>query len=202
MRFYYNASDARKGDYALNELTFAAANSFTSGKVTLRFTAYGVNGRSQEGVLIIMPSTAVSSSNLVGSVRYAVVTGTNVQINANDLARYFKSAYPGGVLQYVVLNDVPVTGGLYYNYYGASSYGSSVREQITAVNRGRNLYMSPASNSEYALTELTYVPSGTNYCASIPFTAYGTNGQSAAGAILISVTSKADRKSTRLNSSH
>ena len=191
VRFYYNASDARKGDYALNELTFAAANSFTSGKVTLRFTAYGVNGRSQEGVLIIMPSTAVSSSNLVGSVRYAVVTGTNVQINANDLARYFKSAYPGGVLQYVVLNDVPVTGGLYYIYYGASSYGSSVREQITAVNRGRNLYMSPASNSEYALTELTYVPSGTNYCASIPFTAYGTNGQSAAGAILISVTSKA-----------
>ena len=104
VRFYYDAADARKGDYALNELTFAAANSFTSGKVTLRFTAYGVNGRSQEGVLIIMPSTAVSSSNLVGSVRYAVVTGTNVQINANDLARYFKSAYPGGVLQYVVLN--------------------------------------------------------------------------------------------------
>ena len=192
VRFYYNAGDARKGDYALNELTFAAANSFTSGKVTLRFTAYGVNGRSVEGVLVITPTTAASdTSNLVGSVRYAVVSGTNVQINANDLARYYKKAYPAGTLQYVVLNDVPATGALYYNYYGASSYGSISREQITAVNRGRNLYMSPASTSEYALTELTYVPAGANYCASIPFTAYGTNGQSVTGGILISVTSKA-----------
>lgn len=190
VRFYYNAGDARKGDYALNELTFAAANSFTSGKVTLRFTAYGVNGRSVEGVLTIMPSTAVTT-NLVGSVRYAVVTGTNVQINANDLARYYKKSYPAGTLQYVVLNDVPTTGALYYNYYGASSYGSISREQLTAVNRNRNLYMSPASTSEYALTELTYVPSGANYCASIPFTAYGTSGQSVTGSILISVTSKA-----------
>ena len=51
--------------------------------------------------------------------------------------------------------------------------------------------MSPASTSEYALTELTYVPSGSNYCVSIPFTAYGTNGQSVTGGILISVTNKA-----------
>ena len=191
VRFYYNASDARKGDYALNELTFAAANSFTSGKVTLRFTAYGVNGRSVEGTTVVTPSTAVSSSNLQGSVRYAVVTGTNVQINANDLARYYKSAYPTGTLQYVVLGDVPAAGALYYNYYGASSYGTAAREQLTAANRSRNLYMSPASTSEYALTELTYVPSGSNYCASIPFTAYGTNGQSVTGGILISVTNKA-----------
>lgn len=191
VRFYYNASDAQRGDYALNELTFAAANSFTSGKVTLRFTAYGVNGRSVEGTATVAPATAASSSSLLGSVRYSVVSGTNVQINANDLARYYKSAYPSGTLQYVVLGDVPATGTLYYNYYGASSYGSAVREQITAANRSRNLYMSPASATEYALTELTYVPSGSNYCASIPFTAYGAGGQSVTGGILISVTSKA-----------
>ncbi len=190
VRFYYDAADARKGDYALNELTFAAANSFTSGKVTLRFTAYGDNGRSLEGVLVITPSTAGASSNLVGSVRYAVTSGTNVQINANDLARYYKTAYPAGTLQYVVLGDVPATGALYYNYYGASSYGSTTREQLTAANRSRSLYMSPATTAEYALTELTYVPSGSNYCASIPFTAYGTNGQSVTGGILISVTNK------------
>lgn len=191
VRFYYNANDVRQGDYALNELTFAAANSFTSGKVTLRFTAYGTNGRSVEGTLVVTPTTASSSSNLVGSVRYAVVSGTNVQINANDLSRYYKSVYPTGTLQYVVLSDVPATGALYYNYYGASQYGTAAREQLTAANRSRNLYMSPASTSEYALTELTYVPSGSNYCVSIPFTAYGTNGQSVTGGILISVTNKA-----------
>lgn len=191
VRFYYNANDAGRNDYALNDLTFAAANSFTSGKVFLRFTAYGTNDRSVEGALVITPVTASVTSNLVGSVRYAVTTGTNVQISANDLARFYKSAYPAGSLQYVVFSDVPAAGALYYNYYGASRYGTSSREQITASNRNRNFYVSPASPSEYALTELTYVPAGSNYCAAIPFTAYGTNGQSVTGGILISVTNKA-----------
>ena len=191
VRFYYNSSDAGRNDYALNDLTFAAASSFTSGKVSLRFTAYGTNDREVEGTLVITPATASVTSNLMGSVRYAVTAGTNVQINANDLARFYKSAYPAGTLQYVVLGDVPAAGALYYNYYGASRYGTSSREQITASNRSRNFYVSPASQAEYALTELTYVPSGSNYCAAIPFTAYGTNGQSVTGGILISVTAKA-----------
>lgn len=191
VRFYYNANDAGRNDYALNDLTFAAANSFTSGKISLRFTAYGANDRSVEGTLVITPVTASVTSNLTGSVRYAVTTGTNVQISANDLARFYKSAYPAGSLQYVVFSDVPAAGALYYNYYGASRYGASSREQITASNRNRNFYVSPASQTEYALTELTYVPSGSNYCAAVPFTAYGTNGQSVTGSILISVTNKA-----------
>ena len=191
-RFYYNANDAERGDYALNDLTFAAASSFTSGKVVLPFTAYGSGSRSVDGTLVITPAGGVSaSSNLLGSVRYAVTAGTNVQINANDLARFYKSVYPSGTLQYVTLGDVPAAGSLYYNYYSASRYGSSAREQITASNRSRNFYLSPASPSEYALSELTYVPNGVNYCASIPFTAYGAGGQSVTGGILISVTSKA-----------
>jgi len=190
VRFYYNPNDAGRTDYALNDLTFAAANSFTSGKVSLRFTAYGTNDRFVEGTLVVTPAGASLSSNVAGSVRYAVTSGTNVQISSNDLARFYKSAYPAGTLQYVVFSDVPATGALYYNYYGASRYGTSSREQVTASNRSRNFYVSPASQTEYALTELTYVPSGSNYCASIPFTAYGTNGQSVTGGILISVTNK------------
>ena len=190
VRFYYNANDAGRGDYALNDLTFAAASSFLSGKVTLTFTACGTNGREVEGTLVILPATVSATSGYVGSVRYAVTTGTNVQISADDLARFYKAAYPSGSLQYVTLNDVPTAGTLYYNYYSASRYGTSAREQVTAANRSRNFYLSPASPSEYALTELTYVPSGSNYCASIPFTAYGTGGQSVSGGILISVTNK------------
>jgi hypothetical protein len=52
-------------------------------------------------------------------------------------------------------------------------------------------YASPTSNAQYALTELTYVPSGSNYCATIPFTAYGTSNLSVSGAILISVSTAA-----------
>ena len=190
VRFYYSKDDVRDGDYELDDLTFAAASSFT-GKVTLHFTAYGTGSRSVEGTLVITPSSTVSSG-YVGSVRYAVTSGTTVQINANDLARFYAASYPGDTLQYVTLTDVPTTGALYYNYYNASTYGSASREQLTAANRSvRSFYMSPASNTQYALTELTYIPSGSNYCVSIPFTAYGKNDRSINGAILISVTSQA-----------
>lgn len=190
-RFYYNSDDAGRNDYALDDLTFAAASSFT-GKVTLRFTAYGTNSRSVEGTVVITPAGG-ASSNLVGSIRYAITAGNNVQINANDLAKFYKtSGYATDTLQYVTFSDVPTTGALYYNYYSASGYGTATREQITAANRSsRSFYMSPTSSSQYALTELTYVPSGSNYCAAIPFTAYGTSGRSVTGSILISVTSAA-----------
>ena len=97
-RFYYNASDKGRDDYALNDMTFAAASSFVTGKVVLRFTAYGSNSRSVEGTLVITPTTATgnATSSLLGSIRYAVTGGTNVQINSNDLARFYKAAYPAG----------------------------------------------------------------------------------------------------------
>lgn len=185
-RFYYNSADAGDRDYVLNDLSFAAASSF-NGKVTLRFTAYGGGSRSVEGTVVIQPTSA-NSSNIVGSIIYASTTGNNIQINAHDLEKFYKASNPADTLQYVVLNDVPNVGGLYYNYYTSSAYGSAVREQITAANRSqRSFYMSPTSTSQYALTELTYVPSGSNYCTSVPFTAYGTGGRSLTGSILISI---------------
>ena len=88
----------------------------------------------------------------------------------------------------MTLGGVPAAGSLYYNYYNASSYGTTSRTQITSANYAcQSFYLSPSSTSQYALTELTYVPSGTSYCASIPFTAYGTSGISVTGSILISV---------------
>ena len=49
-----------------------------------------------------------------------------------------------------------------------------------------DFYFSPSS-SQHALSELTYIPSGVNYCAQIPFTAYGSGSRSVSGTILISV---------------
>ena len=110
-----------------------------------------------------------------------------MQINANDIARFFEESYPGYTLQYVTLKGAPDYGSLYYNYYGTSEYGTSYSMRITADNcDDMDLYFSPSS-SQYALSELTYVPSGVNYCAQIPFTAYGTGSRSVSGTILISV---------------
>lgn len=188
-RFYYDKNDMGRNDYYLDELTFVANSNFRD-SITLTFTAYGeYDDDYVEGKLVIKADgTAAAVSNYTGSIRYSTTTGVNVQINANDIARYYKSAYPSYTLQYVVLGGVPNAGNLYYNYYNASSYGSTSRAQITSANySGQSFYFSPTSTSQFALSELTYVPSGSGYCASIPFTAYGTSGTSVTGAVLISV---------------
>lgn len=188
-RFFYNKNDMGKKDYYLDELTFVANSTFKD-TITLNFTAYGErDDEYMEGTLVIKADGAAAiTSSYTGSIRYSTTTGTNVQINANDIARYFKRSYPTYTLQYVTLSGVPATGSLYYNYYNASSYGVTSRSQITSANfAGQSFYLSPTATSQYSLMELTYVPSGTRYCASIPFIAYGTGGVSVSGNILISV---------------
>ena len=183
-------------DYNLSDLSFVADKTFTSGSITLSFTLYGGTGsrtnQSTTGTLVITTNSGSSTSYYAGNIRYSTTTGTALQINANDFARYFKKIYSSGNLAYVTISGVPSTGSLYYNYYGTSQYGTAARTQLTASTASNKVFSySPSNASEYALSELTYIPSGTNYCTALSFNAYGTNGQSAAGTILISVNAKA-----------
>ncbi|MET0015617.1 S-layer homology domain-containing protein [Oscillibacter sp.] len=180
--YYYNSSSY--GDYALDDLSFVASSSFT-GSTTLTFRAYYDSNRYVDGSLVIQAKEAVNR----GDVRYYTTGSTNVQINPNDITRFLNKAYSGSVLQSVKLGGVPQTGTLYYNYYGVSSYGASNLRLTSSNCDDHLLYFSPTGTSQYALSELTYVPSGTNYCVTIPFTAYSTNNRSAQGNILISVNS-------------
>ena len=188
-KFYYSASD---GDYDLASLSFVAGKNFKKA-VTLEFTAYYSSSKKASGTLVIQPKTSTTATNLyLGDIVYSTTSGTNVQIRTSDISRFFKSKYPTGKLQSVVLGGVPGTGTLHYNYFGVSPYGGS-KVKLTAANcKQYTLYASPASTRQYALSELLYVPSGSNYCTSIPFTAYGaSSAQSASGTILISVTKTA-----------
>ena len=183
-------------DYNLSDLSFVADKAFTSGSITLSFTLYGGSGsranQSTTGTLVITTGSSSSTSYYAGNIRYSTTTGTALQINANDFARYFKKIYSSGDLAYVTISGVPSTGSLYYNYYGTSQFGATSRTQLTASSvSGKVFSYSPSAKTEYALSELTYIPSGTNYCTALSFNAYGTNGQSAAGTILISVNAKA-----------
>jgi hypothetical protein len=124
----------------------------------------------------------------MGNIRYST-TGSNVQINANDIARFFNKYLPNSTMQYVRITGIPSTGSLYYNYYGTSQYGSSIKTQLTMINSySMTLYANPTNIYQYSLSELTYVPNGKNYCTAITFTAYGTNSLSVSGTFLISVT--------------
>ena len=191
----FGYSDYADGDYDLSDLSFVAGKSF-SGSITLSFTLYGGTGsrtnQSTTGTLVITSGNSGSSrSYYVGNIRYSVTPGTALQINPNDIARYFKKC-SGGNLMYVTLTSLPTAGSLYYNYYGTSQYGASSRTQMTAASAaGRMFAYSPSAKTEYALSELTYIPSGANYCTAIGFTAYGGNGQSYTGSILISVSTQA-----------
>ena len=193
----FGYSDYADGDYDLSDLSFVADSSFTSGSITLSFTLYGGTGsrtnQSTTGTLVITSGNSGSSrSYYVGNIRCSVTPGTALQINPNDIARYFKKCSGGGNLMYVTLTSLPTAGSLYYNYYGTSQYGVSSRTQMTAASAaGRMFAYSPSAKTEYALSELTYIPSGTNYCTAIGFTAYGGNGQSYTGSILISVSTQA-----------
>lgn len=184
-KFYYGTSSSY-GDYALDDLSFVASSSFNAA-VELSFRAYYSDSKYVDGTVVLQPDGTAASSNYIGNIRYSTTTGTKVQINANDISRFFSKVCPGYTMQYVMLTGVPSTGSLYYNYYGTSKYGTTAKAQITASNcGGQAFYASPTSTSQFALTELTYVPSGSNYCASIPFTAY-SGSRSVSGAILISV---------------
>ena len=188
-KFYYGDSDY--GDYDLDELSFVADRTF-SGSVELRFTVYGGTGtrtnQNVTGTLVITSGTSVGTSRYVGNIRYNTTPGTALQINANDIARLFRKYTSGEALQYLTLTSVPATGSLYYNYYNTSKYGSA-QMPLTASTAGNVVFSySPASTSEYDLSELTYIPSGSNYCTSLGFTGYSSNGTTVSATILISVT--------------
>ena len=178
-------------DYSLDDLSFVADKSF-SGSVELSFTVYGGTGtrtnQNATGTLVITTGTSAGTSRYVGNIRYNTTPGTALQINANDIARLFRKYTSGEALQYLTLTSVPATGNLYYNYYNTSKYGSA-QMPLTASTAGNVVFSySPASASEYDLSELTYIPSGSNYCTSLGFTGYSSNGTTVSATILISVT--------------
>ena len=185
--FYYDSKDlVWDDDYTLDDLTFLSYDDADGEVVYLDFTAYGRDDDAK-GTVAIAIGDVGGVTDEGGDIRYYTDYSGRVQINANDIARFFEESYPGYTLQYVTLKGAPDYGSLYYNYYGTSEYGTSYSMRITADNcDDMDLYFSPSS-SQYALSELTYVPSGVNYCAQIPFTAYGTGSRSVSGTILISV---------------
>ena len=184
--FYYNEDDIPKDDdycYPLEDLSFVASDSF-SGTVTLKFVAYKTNSKKVTGTLVISSKSTDTSAISTSSVRYYATGSNAVQINANDIARAYAKQYPGGTLQSVDILSVPAAGSLYYDYY------SSGKTLLTSQNcKSQPFYRSPSA-VQLDLNRLTYIPSGSNYCGYILYTAKGTSG-SVLGTILISVTKSA-----------
>ncbi|MBP3508870.1 S-layer homology domain-containing protein [Oscillibacter sp.] len=184
--FYYDEDDIPDNDdycYPLEDLSFVASDSF-SGTVTLKFVAYKSSSKKVTGTLVISSKSTDTSAISTSSVRYYATGSNAVQINANDIARAYAKQYPGGTLQSVDILSVPAAGSLYYDYYGSG------KTLLTSQNcKSQSFYRSPSA-VQLDLNRLTYIPSGSNYCGYILYTAKGTSG-SVLGTILISVTKSA-----------
>ena len=188
-RFYYDDGDVRDDyEFELETLTFCTDRDAEDEDLLFDFTMHGEDGDTVKGTLCISVGDGAAAQGAVdGDIRYSTSYSDEVQINANDIAAFFEEQYPGQTLQYVTIDDVPQSGALYYNYYGTSDHGVSSSMRMTeALCDELDFYFSP-SGSQYALSELTYVPGGLNYCAEIPFTAHGSGSRAVSGTILVSV---------------
>ncbi len=192
-KFYVNESSY--GDYDLDDISFVADRSFDS-VVVLEFRAWKTSRTYEDGTLVIRSTDFTGEDDIpnvlstTADIRYYITGNDTARVNANDIARFYAKKVPGSTLQYVMLNGVPAQGVLYYNFYGTSPYGPSQQELNVRNCRQQAFVYNPSDSQAYALSELLYLPYGTNNCVSIPFTAYGTDGRSASGSIYISVSKK------------
>ena len=70
--------------------------------VYLDFTAYGRDDDAKGTVAIAIGDVGGVTAE-GGDIRYYTDYSGRVQINANDIARFFEESYPGYTLQYVTL---------------------------------------------------------------------------------------------------
>ena len=185
-KFYYN--DSRQGNYPLSGLSFVPGALQEDYSISLNFTAYYNSSVYVTGTLVLSVTAAAGVTDC--DITYTTTAGQPVPIRLSDLRTFFNESYASYDLDYIVLRGVPATGSLYYNYNGESDYGSSRSIQLTAGTAANYRFRAePESSREYSLSALTYVPRGSNYCVTIPFTAYSSSAsRNVKGAILISVT--------------
>ena len=191
--FYYSSSDLEDEDYdyELDGITFKSGKDTDGEIVTMEFTMYGKSSKNKMDGILEIHIGDVGTTDIAGKgaadIIYTTTYASSVQINANHFARVLKEKYPNSSLEYVKITGVPSAGSVYYDYYNTSDYGEKVR--LTSSNcSSYKFYFSPSSSKDYALTELSFIPNGFNYCPTISFTAYGSGSKSVSGQILISAT--------------
>ena len=94
--FYYDPDDAEDDyDFELDTLTFYADRDADGEVVTLEFTAYGRYDDAKGTVAIAIGDVDTGASADGGDIRYYGSYSSRVQINANDISRFFQESYPG-----------------------------------------------------------------------------------------------------------
>ena len=155
----------------------------TAGSYTQNYSVFVTfDGKELElpGTLTIKtPSDSVINPDIL----YQVTTNTRVTFAAKDFDTYLKGLNKNYTFDYVRFTGMPASGNLYYG-----------NTEITSTTLGTYDFYETAGASSATINNVSYVPAGTNYYVTIPFTVYykqsGTSTPaSRTGTIVICVTS-------------
>ena len=167
-RYYMNSSPSISG------ISFVP-NANYKGTISISYNAYATNGSAYGGTLF-MRIGQTSSAYALSDIKYSVKKNTTVKLATADFqAALQKQTYSS--LSYIMINEAPTGGTLYYNYRGASDYDS-------AVTVSARYY----SGSNPNLSQITFVPKPSQTgSVTIPYTAYAVNGVAYNGKIIVSI---------------
>ena len=161
------------------------------------FTIYATYGSPSSSNYVIVGRLNVElNGGTTSGIEYSTTYNKSVTFSASDFQQYwnaskYNNSYNNNSsLSYVVFgvtNTVPSYGTLY----------ATASANAAKVTQGMKFYVSNYNNNSnsynYALSGVTYVPS-TNYTSAytvdIPFTAYGTNGDTLSGYVTIRLNEK------------
>ncbi len=155
----------------------------TAGSYTQNYSVFvSFDGKDYElpGTLTIktQPDSVINPDIL-----YQVTTNTRVTFAARDFDTYLKNINKNYTFDYVRFTGMPASGNLFYG-----------NTEITATTLGTYDFYETAGTTSATINNVSYVPAGTNYYVTIPFTVYYKQSStstpaSRTGTIVICVTS-------------
>ncbi len=182
--YYFTSSIANKATNPISGLYYVPTATAGTYKIDYTlFVTFDKNVYELSGSLtIITPRDTKIDTDIL----YQTTTNNRVTFAASDFSDYIKSIRSTYVFESVKFSAIPDTGTLYY------SSTVITEDMIDDYN-----FYTNTSNDHASIGYVSYVPSGTNYYVTMPFTIYYKQSSSSStlssrkGTLVISVTSGA-----------
>ena len=180
--YYFTNPVAEKATNPISGLYYVPT--MTAGTYKINYTLFVTFDKTVYELSGSLTIKTPSDTRVEADVLYQTTTNNRVSFAASDFSDYLKSIRSSYVFESIKFESIPDTGTLYYS-----------NTAITKDTIGNYNFYASASSSRANISYVSYVPSGTNYYVSIPFTIYykqsstSTITTSREGTLVITVTS-------------
>ncbi len=176
---YANPSYNQMGISSVSFAPNAVGSSYSTGILTVPFTAYGTTSNYGAAVTKSGTLAIVVTKNAVSAVKAQIASGKAV-MKSSDFINVYKNATgntTGTPVVTVQLLSLPAYGTLYSNYNAANKTGTALTNSnyagMTFTSGVVNSYLTGASTS--SLDSLTYIPGASNRADSFRYALYVNN---------------------------